>query len=117
MSQILTTHINKLHALHDSVLVTEMSFEERRSAAGIVIPVDDGKSSGVRPRWGKVFAVGPKQQHVKEGQWILVDHGRWTRGIKISIDQTEHVIRKVDNNDILLVTDTQPMDETFSDKV
>jgi hypothetical protein len=117
MSGIFINKISQLRALHDSVLITEMSFNERISGSGIIIPVDDGKNSGIRPRWGQVFAIGPEQQDVKIGQWILVAHGRWTRGITIENSDGTHVVRRVDNNDILLVSDTQPLDETLSDKV
>jgi co-chaperonin GroES (HSP10) len=117
MSQVLTTKINNLRALHDSVLVTEMSFEERRTAAGIVIPVDDGRDSGIRPRWAQVYSIGPEQQDVVPGQWVLVAHGRWTRGIKIDVNGSEKIIRRVDNDDILLVSEERPTDETMSDKV
>jgi hypothetical protein len=112
MSQVLVTPINKLRALHDSVLVTEMSFDER-----IVIPTDDGRDSGIRPRWAQIYAVGPEQRDVQVGQWVLVAHGRWTRGIKIDDHGQERVVRRVDNDDILLVTEERPTDETMSDKV
>jgi co-chaperonin GroES (HSP10) len=109
--------IKKLRALHDSVLVTEMNFQERLSSSGIIIPADDSKNSGIRPRWAQVYAIGPEQHDVQVGQWICVAHGRWTRGVKIEDDKGEHVVRRVDNNDILLVTDQQPVDDILSDKV
>ena len=46
--------IKAIKALHDNVLVTEMNFKERFSSGGIVIVGDDGKASGIRPRWGKI---------------------------------------------------------------
>lgn len=117
MSQVLSTKITKLRALHDSVLVADMSFGERRTNSGIVIPTDDGRDSGIRPRWAEVYAIGPEQRDVNPGQWILVAHGRWTRGIKLDVNGNEKMIRKVDNDDILLVSDHHPTDETLSDKV
>lgn len=117
MSDITVNKINQLRALRDSVLITEMNFTERFTSSGIVLPGDDGKSSGIRPRWGRVFAVGPEQRYVNIGQWICVAHGRWTRGVRIEDTTGQHVVRRVDNNDILLVSDTEPLDETFSDKV
>lgn len=109
--------IQKLKALHDSVLVSEMKFEERRTNSGIVIPNDNAKDSGIRPRWARVYAVGPDQRDVVVGQYVCVAHGRWTRGVTIEDESGSREIRRVDNNDILLVSDTEPMDETFSDKV
>lgn len=108
--------INQLKPIRNDVLVTEMQFEERKLSSGIIIPFDDAKSSGIRPRWGRVFAIGPEQTDVKIGQWICVAHGRWTRGVTIEDQTGTQIIRKIDNNDILLVSDTRPNDETISDK-
>ena len=47
----------------------------------------------------------------------MISHGRWTRGMKIEDDEGEKTIRKVDNNDILLVSDEPVKDFTMSDKV
>jgi co-chaperonin GroES (HSP10) len=102
--------INKLQPLNDHVLVRDMNFGERQLSSKIVLMGDDGKSSGIRPRWAKVFAVGPAQKDIAEGQWILVAHGRWTRGSKIEVNGEVMVIRRVDNNDILLVSDEPPAD-------
>lgn len=109
--------IKRLKPLRDSIIVSDMEFDERLSNGGIVLLNDDMKSSGIRPRWGKVYAVGPEQKEIKVGQYILIDHGRWTRGVKIDDGQGEKTIRKVDNNDILLVSDEPVNDYTMSDKV
>lgn len=106
-----------LRALKDSVIVSDMAFDVRISTGGIIIPNDDMKSSGIRPRWAKVYAVGPEQMDIKVGQYILISHGRWTRGIKIEDDAGEKTIRKVDTNDILMVSDEPVHDDTMSDKV
>jgi co-chaperonin GroES (HSP10) len=106
--------IKELKPLHDNILVTEMNFKERFTSGGIVVVGDDGKASGIRPRWGKVWAIGPEQTDVKVGQYILVAHGRWTRGVKIEDDTGEFIIRRIDNNDILLVSDEPLADDTQS---
>lgn len=107
-----------LKPLRDSVLVIDMNFEFRVTTSGIILPSDDGKNSGIRPRWGKVYAIGPEQTDVQTGQWILVSHGRWTRGVEIVDDSgKKSTIRKVDNNDILLISDEPVTDDTMSDKV
>ena len=111
------TKIDKITALNDSVIVSDMSFDERITNGGILLPNDDMKSSGIRPRWGRVFAVGPEQMDIKVGQYILISHGRWTRGIKIDDGTGEKTIRKVDNKDILLISDEPVNDSTMSDKV
>ena len=111
------TRITKLRALHDHVIVEEMNFSERTLTSGIIVPSDNGKSSGIRPRWGKIYAIGSRQNTVKVGQWICVAHGRWTKGLKIEDDQGIKTIRRIDVNDILLVSDLPPDDDTMSDAV
>ncbi len=111
------TEVKKIIPLRDTIIVSEMAFDERITRSGVILLNDDMKNSGIRPRWGKVFAIGPEQKDVKIGQYILISHGRWTRGIKIKDDAGEHVIRKVDNNDVLLVSDEPVVDLTMSDKV
>lgn len=109
--------VKKIHPLNDTIIVSDMTFDQRITNGGIVLLNDDMKSSGIRPRWAKVYAVGPKQIDVQIGQYILISHGRWTRGIKIEDDEGEKTIRKVDPNDILMVSDVPVQDDTMSDKV
>lgn len=109
------TKIKSLKPLKDHVLVRDMHFGERLSSGGIYIPDDDKKSQGIRARWALVWATGPEQKDVKAGQWICISHGRWTRGVKVEINDEEFTIRRVDNNDILLVTDEQPDDDTLGE--
>ena len=100
----------KLIPIRDNVLVTDMNFDARVTAGGIVLPSDDGKSEGVRHRWARVWAIGPEQQDVKVGEWILLEHGRWTR--KVTIDDGEGVkdFQKVETKSILAVADERPND-------
>ena len=106
--------IGKLIPIRDNVLVTDMNFDARITNGGIVLPSDDGKSEGVRHRWGRVWAIGPEQQDVKVGEWILLEHGRWTRGVTVEQeDGTEIIIRRADIKAILMVTEEKPADDTF----
>ena len=113
---VLVNKISQLRPIHDNVLVTEMNFADRVTTGGILIPSDNGKNHGIRPRWGRVFAVGPEQNDVEIGQWVCVDHGRWTRAVKIELPDGDTMIRRFDPRDILLVSVTEPKDDTFSDK-
>ncbi len=112
------TKIEKLRVLHDHVLVSSMEFKGRQLSSGIILPSDNGKSSGIRPRWGQVYEVGPEQHDVHPGQWICVAHGRWTRGLEIEDATGVKTIRRIDPKDILLVSETDPGgDDTISDAV
>lgn len=107
----------QLRPLKDAVIVSEMNFDERLSNGGIVLVKDNGKSSGIRPRWGKVYAVGPDQKDVKVGTWICVEHGRWTRGLEIEDENGPQTVRRVDPKDIMMESDEMPADVTFSDAI
>jgi co-chaperonin GroES (HSP10) len=111
----------QIKALHKDVLVADMIFDTRITQGGLILPNDNGTSLGIRPRWGRVYAVGPEQTDVRVGQWICVAHGRWTRGIDIEdgIGPTKRTIRKIDPADILLVADgdERPQDDTMSTAV
>ena len=110
--------IKKLTPLRDTVLVSDMNFENRVTSSGIILPGDDGKNSGIRPRWGLVYAIGPEQKDIQVGQWVCMSHGRWTRGVDI-IDENgvRTTVRKIDTDDILLVSDEPVTDDTLGDKV
>ena len=110
--------VNKIRALNDDVIVTDMKFEERLSSGGIVLLNDDANSTGIRPRWAKVYAIGPEQREIEPGQWVYIEHGRWSRGIEVEIDDEQFTLRRIDPKCIIFVSDEEPpSDDTFSDKV
>ena len=98
-----------LRPLRDKVIVTDMNFGEGRTRSGIVLTSDDGKSSGLHPRWCRVLFVGEDQKDIKVGQWLLMQHGRWTRGIKYETESGEEItIHMIDLEGVLLVSDEKP---------
>jgi co-chaperonin GroES (HSP10) len=104
----------KLIPIRDNVLIIDMNFDEEKTLGGIIIPSDDGKAEGVKHRWGKVWAVGPEQKDVKVDDWILLEHGRWTRGITIEDENgNDLVIRRADVKAILMVSDEKPNQVIF----
>ena len=108
---------DQLKPLNDAVIVSDMTFDQRLSQGGLILLNDNGSSLGIRPRWGKVYAVGPDQTDVEVGKWVCVEHGRWTRGIKIEDESGMQTLRRVDPKDIFLITDEEPMDVTFSQAI
>lgn len=101
----------KIKPIRDHVLVSDMDFGEQKTASGIVITSDNGKSSGVKPRWGRVWAIGPEQQDIKVGEWICVEHGRWTRTIELEQDDGSTLeLRRVETSAILMSADHRPGD-------
>lgn len=101
----------ELETIHDNVLITDMNFAEQVSAGGIIVGSDNGKTEGIKPRWGKVYKVGPDQHDIKIGDWILIEHGRWTRGVTIEdTNNTTITVRRVETKSILAVSDQLPTD-------
>ena len=94
--------------LKKRVLVSDMHFGESKSKGGIILMDDDGSESGIHPRWAKVYAIGDQQEDVAVGQWVMVSHGRWSRGFKVKREGVELEVRMIDENDILLISDDEP---------
>lgn len=109
--------IKGVKPLYDHVLVRDMNFSGRTLSSGIIMLGDDGKTDGIRPRWCKVYAVGPDQKDVVPGQWVLVEHGRWTRGVEVEIDDEEFTLRRVDGAAMMMVSDEEPTDDVVSTAV
>lgn len=101
----------KIKPLHDNVIVSNMEFGMEKTQSGILLHSDNGKSSGIHPRWAKVFSVGEEQKDIKVGDWILLEHGRWSRGLKyLSESGEELTLHLADKNAILVSTDEKPDD-------
>lgn len=105
----------EISPLPDHVLVIDMEKGSKVSKGGIIIMDDNGKEHGIRPRWAKVYKVGSRVDFVKPGEWVLMEHGRWTYGVE-SIIQDENgnevtlYVQRIDTNAILLVADEKPND-------
>jgi co-chaperonin GroES (HSP10) len=100
-----------LTPIKDRVLVTDMEFGEQKTAGGIIISTDDGQARGIHPRWGKIIAKGPNNtDDYAVGDWILVEHGRWTRGVTMDNNEGKMVVRMVEAESILGVSKEKPQD-------
>jgi co-chaperonin GroES (HSP10) len=98
-----------LKPLKDKVFVTDINFDEEVTTAGIVLKSDNGKGEGVKPRWGRVWAIGPEQKDLRVGEWILMEHARWTREFQHEAeDGTITKLHMADLNAIMLVADEKP---------
>jgi co-chaperonin GroES (HSP10) len=97
-------------AIGDRVLVTDMYFGEQTTSGGIIIANDDGKTRGIYPRWAKVYDKGPENKdEYNVGDWILIEHGRWTRAMKVQSNGDDAIeIRMVDASNILATSDKRP---------
>jgi hypothetical protein len=96
-------------AFGNNVLVTDMHFGEQTTASGLIISSDDGQTRGIYPRWARVYSKGPdNKDEFETGDWILIMHGRWTRGVDINTDGNVIEIRKVENESILAYSKEKP---------
>lgn len=117
MTMEVLTHVNLMEnkmrtvrPLHDKVLAKMIDgFGSRKTAGGIIVVENDGTSEAIRPRWFQAEFVGPEQKDVKPGDYVLVAHGRWSRGV--TIDQNvEDKLYFLDNSEMLAISDTLPVD-------
>jgi len=100
-----------LRPLGNGVLLSDMEFGEEKTKSGIVLRSDDGKVEGIKPRWGKVWAVGPDQTDVKVGDWVLMEHGRWSRAAEYeNEDGSITKLQKADVNAMMMIADEKPSD-------
>jgi co-chaperonin GroES (HSP10) len=100
--------------LKDKVFISDMEFGAQKTSGGLYIPSANGKASGISPRWGKVWAVGPEQKDVQLGEWILIEHGRWTRTINVEQDDGSVLeVRMVDGDAIMMSTDEKPVEDIY----
>lgn len=82
-----------------------------RKVGEIVLRDDNAKEHGIRPRWAKIWKIGPGVSSVTPGQWALVEHGRWSLTITVNDDNNNSFkFQMIDPNGILCVSDEKPED-------
>lgn len=101
--------IANIKPINDRVYVTDLEFGEQTTKSGLIITDDDGQGRGIRPRWAKVIKSGPKQTELNIGDYILLSHGRWSRAIKVLIDNKETKMFMIDYpNGVLAISKSKP---------
>ncbi len=99
----------RLTPIKDNVIVSDMYFGEQKTSSGLIITSDDGDVRGIYPRWGRVYAKGPDNiDPYSVGDWILIEHGRWTRGFKMRDGSEVVEVRMVEKTSILMYSDEKP---------
>ncbi len=103
----------KIRPLRNRILVKSIDKGERISKGGIILrsadEVSDG-GHGIRPRWAEVYAVGSGIDWVQPGDFVLMENGRWSRGVQVEDDGQEFDLRVADPEGILGKSDTRPDD-------
>jgi co-chaperonin GroES (HSP10) len=93
--------------IKDRIIVKELEQGNMKTAGGIILLDDNGKTHGIHPRWGCIASVGDDEKDFKPGMWVLVSHGRWTNGVKVG----NEVLRMIEKKSILLTCETDPRHE------
>jgi co-chaperonin GroES (HSP10) len=109
MSLTLNPLKGTLRPIRKNVIVSDMYFGEQKTKGGLIITNDDGTTRGIYPRWARVHSKGPdNDEPYQKGDWVLVEHGRWTRSVQIDEGSGEKELRMIDVDAILMWSDTKP---------
>ena len=100
----------KIRAIADHIICTEADFGDHVTDYGLVVKSTAGQSQGIAARWFKVHAIGPKvTMPLSSGQWLLVEHGRWTDAMEVRNDDGDlESYWRVDPMGCLVVQDEKP---------
>ena len=71
--------------LKNNVFVTDLDRGPHQTAGGILLPDDNMSERGVHPRWGRVWCVGPDVTDIVPGEWVYIEHARWTNEIELEL--------------------------------
>ena len=100
----------KITPLRDKIFGEILDVGEITTKAGVILQSDVGIEG--RPRWFKVEATGPDATEVKNGDYVLVDTGRWSTLLKRQSDGVE--LRDIEYDGILAVADKDNMPSELS---
>ena len=99
--------MRKITAVGDKILATMIDgYDFKTTKGGVILQEKDATSEAIRPRWFEVTHVGPDQADVKAGDYVLVYHGRWTRGI--TLEGHDDKIYMLDPEYLMAVSDKMP---------
>ena len=82
--------------------------KESVTKAGVILLADNKTESGMKPRWFKALAVHPEEKDVKEGDYMLVAHGRWSREYVYDDEDETQYIMVVESKSVMGVQDKSP---------
>jgi hypothetical protein len=101
--------MTELKPLRDKVIgqMVDTMGAMRQTESGIFLGTDDqGADDFVRPRWFLVTHVGPEQEDVHPGDYVLVPHGRWGHGFNLDGSlREEDKLFHIDTEQMMMVSD------------
>jgi co-chaperonin GroES (HSP10) len=100
---------DKFTPMKDKVFVSDLESGPQITTGGLIIPDDNMRDRGIKPRWGKVFAIGKDIKDIKVGDWVLIKHGRWTQKIDLELNGVLIGIWQIEFPDsVELIADEDP---------
>ena len=97
--------MSTIRPIHDKVLAKMIDgFGHFKTSGGIIIQEEDMSQAAIRPRWFEILFTGPEQDDVHPGEYVLMAHGRWSRGIDYQGDK----VYFLDNEEMLAVSNELP---------
>jgi co-chaperonin GroES (HSP10) len=95
--------------LRDQVFVSDLENGISVTLGGLIIPDDNRTNRGIHARWGRVYAKGPDAEGVDIGEWVLIEHGRWTNGIDFEENGEPMKLWRIDWPDaVMMACDQNP---------
>jgi co-chaperonin GroES (HSP10) len=105
--------VSTFRPLRDQVFVADLESGMTITHGGLIIPDDNRTNRGIRNRWARVYAVGPDVEDIQVGEWVLIEHGRWTNGIDFEENGKAMKLWRIDWPDaVILAGDENPSDRT-----
>lgn len=110
--------LEEFKTLGDKIFVTHIERGMQKTAGGIILTDDNFKEHGIKPRWAQIKLMGPtaaETHGVNVGEWVLVEHGRWTLGMDFTEEGEELRLWMIEPKAIILVSSEDPREnESFS---
>ena len=100
--------------LKGKIFVSHLDEGMHKTAGGIILTDDAVTERGIRPRWAKVALVADDVDYVEVGEWVLIEHGRWTLRTPIDIDGETVNVWMVDPAALMMASDRNHSDDRFS---
>ena len=101
--------------LHENVFVTDLDNGLHITKGGIIRPDDNMQAQGIRPRWGRVWAIGPEVEDLEVDEWIYDEHARWTNAIDLRMPEgTVRVWRVEYPKSVLLASKEDPREALWT---
>lgn len=112
-----TIKADHFQPIKNNVFVTDIEGGSLTVTAGGIIRTDDnGKDRGIRPRWGRIWAIGPDVYDIEVGEWVFIEHARWTNAIDLALPNGKVRVWKIDwPNAVLLATQDDPRERRLED--